>query len=262
MDATTARHKGESQFASTLAVGLDILACFRPGETALGNKDFADRTGLSPSTVARLTYTLLKQGYLRRDSGSRKYRPGLKLLALIHPLLSGLRLRQIAQPLMQSLATQINGAVSLVIRDRLEMVYVETARANEHLQTHPDIGATLPMLSTAAGKAWLCTVTGEERDAVLNRLRIEKPEEYALHANRLADAYTQYEKHGFCANNRQWRPDAYGFAVPVSRPVDSNVFIFNCGVPASDGPFQTRLEEIVPSLQSLVRGVESLAGLR
>lgn len=262
MDATTERHKDESQFATTLALGLDILACFRPGETVLGNKDFADRTGLSPSTVARLTYTLLKQGYLRRDHGSRKYRPGLKLLALIHPLLSGLRLRQIAQPLMQSLATQINGAVSLVIRDRLEMVYVETARANEHLQTHPDIGATLPMLSTAAGKAWLCKASSQEREAVLNHLRVEKPDEYSRHAASLNVTYAQYEKQGFCSNNRQWRPDAYGFAVPVSRAVDSNLFIFNCGVPASDGAFEARLEEIVPSLQSLVRGVESLIGLR
>jgi len=254
--------ENDSQFASTLAQGLDVLACFAPGATVLGNKDFASKTGLSPSTVARVTHTLLKQGYLRRVPGSRKYRPGLKLLALTYPMLASLRLRQIAQSLMQSLAMQINGAVSLVMRDGLDMVYVETARANERMQTHPDIGATLPMLSSAAGKAWLCKAPMAERQAILNQLRLAQPEAYAQHAAQLDAAVRQYEQFGFCTNERQWRADIYGFAVPVKRLVDSNLYVFNCGVPSTSGPFAARCQDITPRLLHLVRGAEVLLGLR
>jgi len=255
-------HQGDGQFASTLAQGLDLLACFAPGATVLGNQDFARKTGLSPSTVARLTHTLVQQGYLRRDPQRRKYRPGLKLLALTYPMLASLRLRQVAQSLMQSLAVQVNGAVSLVIRDGLNMVYVETARANEGMQTHPDIGATLPMLSSAAGKAWLCKAPIVERQAVLNQLRLAQPEAYAQHAAPLDAAVRQYEQSGFCTNDRQWRADVYGFAVPVSRLVDSNLFVFNCGVPSADGPFEQRCKDIAPRLLQLARGAEALLGLR
>jgi len=254
--------KGDGQFASTLAQGLDVLACFAPGATVLGNQDFARKTGLSPSTVARLTHTLVQQGYLRRDPQRRKYRPGLKLLALTYPMLASLRLRQVAQSLMQSLAMQVNGAVSLVIRDGLDMVYVETARANERMQTHPDIGATLPMLSSAAGKAWLCKAPMAERQAVLNQLRLAQPEAYARHAPRLDETIRQYEQTGVCANDGQWRADIYGFAVPVSRLVDANVFIFNCGVPSADGPFAARCQDIAPRLLHLARGAEALLGMR
>ena len=36
----------ERKFVVALARGLDLLRAFRPGETMLGNRDFAERTGL------------------------------------------------------------------------------------------------------------------------------------------------------------------------------------------------------------------------
>lgn len=257
----TDAHKHDPQFASTLASGIDILSCFRPGETVLGNKEFAQRTGLMPSTVARLTHTLLELGYLRRAAGTRKYSPGLGLLAIAHPLLASMRLRQVMRPLMQQLATSIEGAVSLVLRDRLDMVYVETARANERMQTHPDIGATLPMLSSAVGKAWLCQALPEQRTAILNQLQLRDPDTYAVHAPLLPAALDAFQRFGYCSNNRQWRTDTYGFAVPFNRPIDSNVFLVNCGVLASSGPFKDREREIAPQLLSLVRHAQTLLGL-
>ena len=35
----------ERKFVVALARGLDLLRAFRPGETMLGNRDFAERTG-------------------------------------------------------------------------------------------------------------------------------------------------------------------------------------------------------------------------
>lgn len=37
----------DSQFASTLSSGIDLLLCYRAGESVLGNGDFVQRTGLS-----------------------------------------------------------------------------------------------------------------------------------------------------------------------------------------------------------------------
>ncbi|PLC50365.1 IclR family transcriptional regulator [Pollutimonas subterranea] len=252
----------DPQFASTLAQGIDVLACFQAGEISLGNKDFAERTGLSRSTVARLTHTLLELGYLRRDPGGRRYRPGAALLVASYPLLASLQIRQIARPLMIRLAAEINGAVSLVIRDRQQMVYVETARANEALHTHPDIGASLPMLSTAAGKAWLCRASAEERAVVLNQIRLKEPGHYARHAAAIDETLLSFEKLGYCGNNAQWYPQAYGFAVPMSRAVDSNLFVFNSGVPVGEGSFHERAAQIGPKLFALVQGIENMLGFR
>lgn len=253
-------HERDREFTTTLARGIDILACFRADRPVLANKDFAQQTGLSRSAVARLTHTLVELGFLQREGEPARYRLGASVLALSYPLLASMQIRQLARPLMKQLADHARGAVSLVVRDRLQMVYVETARSNEALQTRPDIGASLPLLSSAAGKAWLARAPDEERAAVLNQLRIADAAHYEAHFPTLAAARRDLERKGYCGNNQQWRPDAYGFAAPLSRPHQSLLYVFNCGVPASDGPYRERAADIGPRLVALARETERLLG--
>ena len=253
-------HERDREFTTTLARGIDILACFRADRPVLANKDFAQQTGLSRSAVARLTHTLVELGFLQREGRRARYRLGASVLALSYPLLASMQIRQLARPLMKQLADHARGAVSLVVRDRLQMVYVETARSNEALQTRPDIGASLPLLSSAAGKAWLARAPDEERAAVLNQLRIADAAHYEAHFPTLAAARRDLERKGYCGNNQQWRPDAYGFAAPLSRPHQSLLYVFNCGVPASDGPYRERAADIGPRLVALARETERLLG--
>ncbi|KGD90476.1 IclR family transcriptional regulator [Achromobacter sp. RTa] len=253
-------HERDREFTTTLARGIDILACFRADRPVLANKDFAQQTGLSRSAVARLTHTLVELGFLQREGEPARYRLGASVLALSYPLLASMQIRQLARPLMKQLADHARGAVSLVVRDRLQMVYVETARSNEALQTRPDIGASLPLLSSAAGKAWLARASDEERAAVLNQLRVADPAHYEAHFPTLAAARRDLERKGYCGNNQQWRPDAYGFAAPLGRPHQSLLYVFNCGVPANDGPYRERAADIGPRLVALARETERLLG--
>ncbi|KRC73090.1 HTH-type transcriptional regulator KipR [compost metagenome] len=251
----------DRDFATTLAHGIDILACFRADRPELANKDFAQQTGLSKSAVARLTHTLVELGFLQRLGTPARYRLGGAVLALSYPLLASMQIRQLARPSMKLLADHARGAVSLVVRDRLQMVYVETARSNEALQTRPDIGAALPLLSSAAGKAWLARVSDEERAAVLNQLRVADARHYAEHFSTLEAARRDLERKGYCGNNAQWRADAYGFAAPLCRPYQSLLFVFNCGVPSGDGPYRERAADIGPRLVALARETERLLGM-
>ena len=74
---------GDRQFVTSLHRGLEILRAFRPADKAgLGNSELAERTGLPNSTVSRLTFTLLKSGYLVYDEGTGRYRMGVPVLSL------------------------------------------------------------------------------------------------------------------------------------------------------------------------------------
>jgi DNA-binding IclR family transcriptional regulator len=251
----------DRDFATTLAHGIDILACFRADRPELANKDFALQTGLSKSAVARLTHTLVELGFLQRSGPPARYRLGASVLALSYPLLASMQIRQLARPLMKQLADHACGAVSLVVRDRLQIVFVETARSNDALQTRPDIGGSLPLLASAAGKAWLCRAPDSERAAVLNQLRVADAGHYAQHFPSLETAARDLERTGYCGNNMQWRPDAFGFAAPLCRPYQSLLYVFNCGVPSGDGPYRERAADIGPRLVALARETEQLLGL-
>lgn len=252
----------DRQFATTLASGIDILLAYRPGDARLGNKDFVQRTGLSKSTVARLTHTLCVLGYLRHEAALGKYRLGAPVLAPGYPLLASMQIRQAARPLMKALADEVGGAVSLGIRDRTQMIYVETARSTDNLVVPPDIGAALPMLTTAIGKAWLCRVPADLRDPVLNRLRLQDGDAFRRAAPGLAQAREDLETVGFCSNRAEWRHDVFAFAVPLCKPVDSQWFVINTGVRARSGAFEALRRTVGPRLVAVAHNLESLLGLR
>lgn len=252
----------DRQFAATLAHGIDLLLCFRPGETVLANKELAERTGLSRPTVARLAHTLTLLGYLRQDDATRSYRLGAATVAISHPLLASMRIRPVARPLMAMLSREIEGAVSLGVRDRLHMVYVESARATDELITFPDIGAPLPMMATAIGRAWLAHAPADQRRGVMNQLRVADPLQFERHRPAIALAVKDLADTGFCSSRAEWRPEAHGFAVPLQGTVDGIQFVLNCGIPVSRGGFAALRRSVAPRLVSLARSLEVLLGLR
>src|SRR5439155_1374730 len=168
--------EGDRQFATALARGLEVLRCFTPLEPLLGNKEISVRTGLPKPTVSRLTYTLTKLGYLRHNMRLGKYQLGSAVLSIGYPLLASMNVRQVARPLMKELADYCNGSVSMGVRDRLNMVYVESCRSGNGITTLPDIGTSVPISQSVIGRAFLAACTPPEREAVLNQMKVKEPE--------------------------------------------------------------------------------------
>src|ERR1700744_3936848 len=180
-DATEIRPKlRESQtdpsFATTLAHGLDVLGAFRNGSGALSNADLAQHTGLSRPTVSRLTYTLAQLGYLKRNEKGR-FELGLGVLAAAYPVLSSLKVRQMARPLMRDFAAYTGGTVSIAMPYGLDFIYVETLRTTDAVPHVPDVGFTGTLASTAVGRALLSLATREELDRYVQTVRTERPDE-------------------------------------------------------------------------------------
>lgn len=252
----------DRQFATTLASGIDLLLCFHAAESSLANKDFAERTGLSKPTVARLTHTLTLLGYLRRDPVTARYRLGAAVLGLSHPLLAGMRIRPVARPMMETLSREIEGAVSLGLRHRIHMVYVETARDSEDFVLTPDIGAPLPMLATAMGRAWLAHAAPEDRRSLLNQIRLAAPAEFERYAAAADLAREELAHDGFCSARADWQPNRHGFAVPLHGLVDGMQFVLNCAVASKRGSFAQMRREVAPRLVTLAHSIEFALGLR
>lgn len=221
---------GESdrQFATTLARGLEILRCFTPTQPILGNRELSDRTGLPKPTVSRFTYTLSRLGYLRTDRSSGKYELGTAVLTLSYPLLANISVRQFVRLPMRRLADEIGGSVSLGMRDRLSIVYVETSRSNS-IQSHQlsDIGMSHPIIATANGRAYLAGCTPEYRKTLLNEIRVKEPESWKRHGTRALESIEEWKNLGFCYSYGEYRPDVCTVGVPYRPSPLGEVFVFN-----------------------------------
>ncbi len=247
------------QFASTLGNGLDVLQCFTTQSLSLSNKEISEKLGLAKPTVSRLTFTLVAMGFLSRDISTGRYSLGPGVLTLGYPLLIQLNIREIAAQDMIELSKIVKGPVSLGIRDRLQVVYIETTYNRYRSNAHPDIGSARPLLSTAIGRALLYTNTKSELELILDKLHIDKTDEWKKFHEKLSKSFEEIEKNGFCTSYGEWRPNLYGVAVPFKNKINGHNLAMNITIPAHqankkqiENDFGPRLVDVVQNLQSKV----------
>ena len=254
-------HDGDRQFATTLARGLEVLRCFTPLEPMLGNKEISVRTGLPKPTVSRLTYTLTKLGYLRHNMRLGKYQLGSAVLSIGYPLLASMSVRQIARPHMKELADYCNGSVSMGIRDRLNMVYVESCRSGNAITTLPDIGTAVPIAQAAIGRAYLAACVPAEREGLLNQMKVKQPELLRKYKPQIDRGIEDVRSRGFCTSIGELRREVHAVGVPMRRSIDGEMMSFNCGVPAFMLKKDQLEDDIGPRLVSMVRNIEAGLGI-
>jgi DNA-binding IclR family transcriptional regulator len=254
-----AEFEGDKQFATTLARGLEILRCFTPEEPILGNKDLAERTRLPKPTVSRFTYTLSRLGYLKADHISSKYQLGPAVLAIAHPLLATMTLRQFARPAMKELADYAGGSVSMGIRDRLNIIYVETSRSSSMFSRQlSDIGLSQPIAATAIGRAYLAACTPGDREVICNEIRIKSPAMWERHQKKIEQSVGDFERYGFCMSWGDLRRDVHAVGVPLRRLSTGEIVVFNCALQSFlVKPGQIR-SDIGPRLAAMVRGLAAV----
>src|ERR1700709_541035 len=195
----TTGDQADPSFATTLAHGLDVLAAFRNSTGSLSNAELAHHTGLSRPTVSRLSYTLEQLGYLKRDAKGR-FELGLGVLAAAYPVLSALKVRQVARPLIREFAAYTGGTVSIAMPFGLDFIYVETVRTTDAVAHLPDVGFTGTLATTAVGRALLALFTPEEQPTYLANVKAERPEEADYVQTRMVPDIALCQERGFAGS--------------------------------------------------------------
>src|SRR5258708_8323891 len=249
--------QNDPSFATTLAHGLDLLAAFRGASGALSNADLAHYTGLSRPTVSRLTHTLAQLGYLKRDAKGR-FQLGLGVLAMAYPLLSALKVRQMARPLMRDFAAYAGGTVSIAMPFGLDFIYVETLRTTDAVPHVPDVGFTGTMATTAVGRALLSLFTRDELEQHLARVKAERPEEADYVERRTLPDMELCKERGFAVSLGEWRREIFGVAAPLYRPATGDCLSVNCGLPSFRFSAEQIERECGPRILGLARSIRSL----
>ncbi|HYD77097.1 IclR family transcriptional regulator [Ramlibacter sp.] len=245
----------DRHFVTALARGLEVLACFRTG-SVLGNQELAVRCQLPKSTVSRLTATLTRLGYLIQIGESGKFRLGTATLSLGSAMLSKLDVRQVARPWMEELAAQCKVEVALGARDRLSMIYIESCRSPRPPAVVLDVGARIPVATTAMGRAWLSAIDGHEREEFLERVRRRDAAAWPETKRGIERSLHEHRTLGVTCSFGEWQSHINGIACAV-RPGDGlPPMAISCGGPAARLSPRQLLAEVRPRLIAMVARIE------
>lgn len=224
----TARANDAAEVVS-LTRGLQILRAFRALDAPLGNKEIAKRTGLPKATVARLSYTLSKMGYLRQIGAHGQYHLGDKVTALGHALLRTLPVRRVAEPLMQALADKHEMSVALGIGDGADMVYIHYCSGPETVTLRLRVGTLVPIAQSAMGRAYMWALDEQKRAAHMQAIRDAAGEDADAVEKELDAEIAKVDQRGFSVAFGAWRREIYAVGAPVWLDRGETILALNCG---------------------------------
>ncbi len=248
----------DRKFVVALSRGLDVLRAFQPCDGLLGNQEIAARTNLPKPTVSRLTYTLTKLGYIEQVRRFEKYRLAPPAMALGYAALANLGIRELSEVHMRKLAQDTGGDIAIAARDRTSMIYVAQCRGSQGISVALDVGARIPIATTAVGRAYLFALPAEEREELLDRIRQRAGTRWPkvkAGIDRAADIHARY---GFSISAGDWMEDVHAAGVALTLNDGTGPYAFNCGAPAFRFDNEKLYREIGPGLLAMVRSIEAV----
>lgn len=272
--STTARRRGrprqgnadipppERPAVGTLARGLAILHCFRAEDQVIGTQEMARRTRLPKATVSRLANTLAELGYLRFVPDVGKYALSSQVLTLGYAALGRSGIADFARPFIQELIASGDCAVAISIRDDLDMMFVELARRPSAILLNLTVGARIPMLYSAPGRAYLASVEEEERERIFAGLARREGDDWPAARRSVEAAIEQAQQQGFAEAMGSWRAEHNAIGTVLRDPTTGEIYTLSLGGLASSLSRDRLVSEFAPRLLAAAETISSrLLGL-
>jgi len=136
-----------------------VLHAFGAAELrALGLAEIAAAARVTPSSAQRSLHTLVRLGYLRRDTRLHGWALTPRTLDIGYPYLAGHPVIEQATPHLIDLNQACGESVSLSEPDGTDMVFIARFPSLKRFYIHMPVGRRLPMYCTASGRAYLAAL--------------------------------------------------------------------------------------------------------
>jgi IclR family transcriptional regulator, mhp operon transcriptional activator len=239
--------------------GLEVLTELNRLERAAINT-LAGAVHLPRTTTYRILETLRAAGYVDRDPHDDCYRPTIMVRALSDGFDDEAMVAHIAKPYLAALGEQIVWPVAVATPSGATMMIRETTDRQSPLALEQySAGVRVPMLGSAAGRAYLAFCSGQERDTLLELLsRSSLPED------RLARSRTEVDRllnetrtQGFGMAHRARRvSEETSLAIPV-RAKNRILATVTVRYAATAVPLRTAVEQFLPKMREVAHKIES-----
>jgi DNA-binding IclR family transcriptional regulator len=161
---------GSSSLERGMAI-LGLLSRFPQGRTL---SELASDLSLPGASVFRIATTLEQLGYVDRDATTKRFTLTSQFLKLGQPAGDQRSLSECAIEPMRFVRRVTGETTQLCCLSDTEMVIIEQLLSTYPFKYSADIGARCPLYSCAPGKAIAAYLPTEEREALINRLKLKK----------------------------------------------------------------------------------------
>jgi DNA-binding IclR family transcriptional regulator len=158
---------------------------------------------------------------------------------------------------MQELSEFSGGTVSLGVRDRLSMLYIESCRSTAALALTLDVGSRIPLGTSAIGRAWLAAVPAREREEVMEQIHELDDVAWPGVRRGIEQGVSDHAELGVTCSFGEWQKDVNGIARAFEPGGGLPVMAINVGGPSFSLTPKFLLDEVKPRLLHMIAQLEA-----
>ncbi len=212
MEQSSSALAATANAGTSIEKALDVLFLLHSEGVPCGVSQVGRALGLPKSSVHRLLAALSSRGLVERDERGR-YRTGIALVALARGALERDPVVAASRPILAAEALSLGETVFLVAARAGGLLVLDKAEGTGFLRAAPEVGSSVPLHATAAGKLYLAFGAGEIPWPVgpLERFTAQTATGREALEREVARARSQ----GFAENREEWIPGLAVLAAPV-----------------------------------------------
>ena len=234
---------------SSLEKGFKVLELLAEKEELTVTK-VAELLGFNRTGSHRFLSTLRELGYVEKNQDSR-YQLTFKVMELGTKVANRLKIRRVARPFMQELASTYNETINLGFWDGECIVHLDKIESQEILRIDPEIWSRVPAYCTGLGKAILAFLSQEDLDAYLASVKLNSYTSNTITTRkRLKEELQKTRERGFAVDNEELAIGLRCVAAPVFDYRDHPCYSISVAAPTMRLTF-----ELIKGVQKDVREI-------
>ncbi len=247
----------ENRLATNLRLLL-ILETVGEADNAISPTEISRVLNLPKQTVHRLCATLLEEGFVVRESLSKKLRPARRLREMAAGVLQASHHHIARHQILEDVARSVKETVNYVMPEERGMSYKDRVETDWAFRVQLPVGTHVPFHCTASGKCFLASLRKREREKLVSTLQMEN-----LTPNTIADPdellaeLKLIAKQGYAIDNEEFMEGMVAMAVPILDHRGRFVAAL-----AFHGPsMRLSIDNIIDKKEVLMDGSEKLSGV-
>jgi IclR family pca regulon transcriptional regulator len=239
---------GSDTFVEAFAKGLAVISAF-DHHRKLTLTEVAQHTSLPRAGARRMLYTLVTLGMANQEGDDFTLTP--RILQLGFSYLSSLSLREVAQPVIETLSRKADEVVAISVLDGADVLYIARAEVTSVLRRGLTTGSRIPAFCTSMGRVLLAGLSKEECSGVLtNSERRQWTRTTVTDVRELEHEIEKVRAQGWSIVSQELELGAFGMAVPIYGANGSTVAAINLSTNLARHSPKALLKKYMPALKA------------
>lgn len=210
--------KNKKHTVSSMTNALHLLNLFSVDNAEWSLTDLAVELDVGPSTIYRITNTLIHEGFLVRDPLTKNFRLGSQILPLGHLIISSYEICDLSPPILEKLVQNTGETVHLSIVDANQTIYIQKFECPNYVSVSTHVGKHNPVHCTSTGQIILAYQSNERINEVISSGLTPFTPYTITDSNKFRERLTKIRKQGFTFNIDEMDLGVSAIAAPVKSP--------------------------------------------